>query len=214
MTIDPDDQIMPGRLDRGIEGIRLDQDHSARLGGDLRPQRLDAQPRRRADGHGGVLPRRRGISEGRGLTGDRHLGRPPDRWRAVVFRRPEPGGDSRRGRAKAPPSAANPVVTAACAGSLRRHRRSASHPERQEMRGAGQEDPRRCPPEQAVSPDALRNPGALTPFIMLSSMQIGTLFGRRLQPRPVVHISSAGYPSSSTSTRSVSMNLWPYPPTT
>ena len=62
-------------------------------------------------------------------------------------------------------SAAQPTLAATRAGPLRRHQGGAADAQRQEMRGAGQEDPRGCPPEQAVSRDALRNPDALVPFL-------------------------------------------------
>ena len=52
----------------------------------LRSQRLDAQPRRRADGHGRVLPGRRRPARGRGLPRHRHVGGRHRRPAAAVRR--------------------------------------------------------------------------------------------------------------------------------
>ena len=102
---DPGRRALPRRvlrrLPRRLAPRRLDPVHRARQLRDHRPLRRDAQPRRRAAGHGRVLRGRRGAR--RGARQPRRAPRGPRgrRGRAAAVRRAPRRGDARRRPARA-----------------------------------------------------------------------------------------------------------------
>ena len=101
------------RVPRALAARRLAAGHPARLVRDHRAQRLDAEPRRRADGHRRPLRRDRGVRRGRRLAGGRHHGAGVGGGgRAAVLRRAR-----RRGRRS---RTSSPGCAASCARSSRR----------------------------------------------------------------------------------------------
>ena len=129
---------LPGRL----AARRLADDHRARLVHRHRPERRDAQARRRADRDIGVLRDRRGAARGRRQPRRPPRGRGRRPRRAAAVRRPaRRPADRRRPAATDRRCAARGAVAAPRAGRDPRGRRRPADAVRQEARGAGEADP-------------------------------------------------------------------------
>src|SRR3954470_3926030 len=142
---------------------RLDQVHRAGLLRDLRALRLETQPRRRADGHERVLPRRRGAAGRRGLARHRHQ-RGGCGGQAAPVRRAQ--RRCVRGGRERGAEAAHPLAAVAAPRPRRDHgdRRGAAHAQRQEVRGAGQAHPRRRSAGESGQPGRVEESGVDAAF--------------------------------------------------